>query len=151
MASGVGSVYFSASVGWVRLGGLGNVGRGLCSSTPVSVKLRVGAPGLICGFLGFCGLGAFDGFDVWFFAVSRGGCSSVCALASGGSWFMRLLLGAARRLIPCRCSAGQRALSGSLQGAMLGVVVWPGRVSGGSSGWLERCCWPVGCLRRGEA
>ena len=32
MASGVGPGYFSASVGWVRLQGLGAVGRGWCSS-----------------------------------------------------------------------------------------------------------------------
>ena len=44
MASGVGPGYFSPSLGWVKLGGLGAVGRGLCSSAPASVKLRG------CGF-----------------------------------------------------------------------------------------------------
>ena len=53
MAAGVAFGYFSASDCGVRLGGLGAVGRGSCSSAPVVLKLRVGPVGVICGLGGF--------------------------------------------------------------------------------------------------
>ena len=115
----------------------------------VSVKLRVGLVGVTRGSGGFGRLGGFDGFGHGLGAVGRGECSSACALVSNGSWFVRLPLGGAWRIARWRCSAG--SVGGSLRGAMLGVVVGPGRVSGGSAGGLGQCRRPVGCLWRGQA
>ena len=99
MTVGAGVGYFSASVGWARLGGLGAVGRGSCSSAPAMVKPRVGPMGVICGLGGIGGLCGFDGCGLELGALIRGGCPLLCTLVSSGSRFARLLLGGVQRVV----------------------------------------------------
>ena len=102
MAVGACFGYFSNSLGGVRLGELGAMGRGLCSLAPVVVKLRVGPMGLICRLGGFGWLGGFDGCWHGFGAVGRGGRSLACVVVSSSSWFARLLLGGDRCVVRWR-------------------------------------------------
>ena len=97
MAVGAGFGYFSASMGSVRLGRSGVVGRGSCSLEFV---------GVMCGLGGFGGSGGFDGCWHGFGALWRSSCRVAPALVSMGSWFPWLLLGAVRRVVVWRCPAG---------------------------------------------
>ena len=72
MAVGAGFDYFLASVGGVRLGGSGVVGRGSCSSAPVVGKLPVGPVGVICRLGGSAGLGRFVSCRHGLGALGRG-------------------------------------------------------------------------------
>ena len=116
------------------------------AAVAVSVKLWVRLVGVTSRSGGFGGLGALDGWGHGLDAVGRGECPLACALASSGSWFVRLPLGGARCVAGCRCLL--RPVLASLRRAVLGVVVGPGQGLGGSAAGWGCCCRQVRCLWR---
>ena len=121
MAVGAGFGYFSAALGGVRLGELGVVGRGPCSSAPVVVNCRVGVLA-----------GLSDSTAAGMGLVLSGAAACVCV--PSGIGFARPLLGRVWRVARWQCLAEQWVVSGSLRGAILGAVLGPDRVSSGSAG-----------------